>query len=554
MKQVANHKFESCPRCQRTLVPAKSINGAPSEFWLRCSDAVCRTFVITYIPQPHQAEFHADNHRITANFGGYGSGKTTTSRMELEKHILITEGGTSLVGANVSSQYEQTLQREFNSDFPAELVEYYNTQKSYADFENGHRLIYRPYDDPNKLRSYNLTSWLILEASEVKQESYTQLKTRLRNTAACTFKRDEKGDIVYTKGLHGQMVPVIEEDWRRGIIESNPSAGWIKTEVLNCSDVIRKHGDIHDVYTLDKDEQDPMLSTHVTATTANAYLPPDFIEMQTKNRPRWWVERYIYGSFLYADGLVYPSAAKYITDSFEPPKAWRRIVAFDYGLADSSCFLFGAVDMMNNLLYFYKEVYVNNRNVEELAKLFKEASADIAVGNWICSPIIDPKSGPRRDYDKKTLADNFLDYGISFIPGQVNREARVFRLNTYLESGRVRIMSSCPNLIRQLKELKFKQNPISTTSPWRNDPEDKDDHAVVCAEWIVMELPKDPKNLIYGVYGKDGNMIDLLYSAQEQRNRMDDRYAYHVFDEEPTEDYNNNSLYFEREGFYDSFT
>ena len=70
MKQVANHKFESCPRCQRTLVPAKSINGAPSEFWLRCSDAICRTFVITYIPQPHQAEFHADNHRITANFGG----------------------------------------------------------------------------------------------------------------------------------------------------------------------------------------------------------------------------------------------------------------------------------------------------------------------------------------------------------------------------------------------------------------------------------------------------------------------------------------------------
>ena len=145
--------------------------------------------------------------------------------MELEKHILITDGGTSLVGANVTSQYEQTLQREFNADFPAELVDYYNNQKSYADFENGHRLIYRPYDDPNKLRSYNLTSWLILEASEVKQESYTQLKTRLRNTAACTFKRDEKGDIVYSKGLHGQMVPVIEQDWRRGIIESNPSAG-----------------------------------------------------------------------------------------------------------------------------------------------------------------------------------------------------------------------------------------------------------------------------------------------------------------------------------------
>ncbi len=553
MKKVANHKFTNCPRCARKLAPAMAINNAPSEFWLRCTDQTCRTFVNTYIPQPHQAAFHADDHRITANFGGYGSGKTTTTRMEMEKHILITDGGTSLVGANVTSQYEQTLQREFNADFPKELVAHYNTQKSFVDFDNGHRLIYRPYDDPNKLRSYNLTSWVILEASEVKEESFTQLKTRLRNTNACTFQKDADDEIIFAEDPNGSLVPVIDKDWRRGIIESNPSAGWIKTSVLNCSDEIYKHGDIHDVYTLDKEEQDRMISTHVTATTANAYLPPDFIEMQTKNRPRWWAERYIYGSFLYADGLVYPSATKYICDPFEIPKAWRRIVAFDYGLADSSCFLFGAVDMMNNLLYFYKEVYVNNRNVAELANLFKEAAADIPVGNWICSPIIDPKSGPRRDYDKKTLADNFLDYGISFIPGQVNREARVFRLNTYLESGRVRIMATCPNLIRQLKGLKFKQDPISTTNPWRNDPEDKDDHAVVCAEWIVMELPKNPKDMLWGVYGKDGNMIDLFYNQKQQRDQMDDRYGYHVFDDtdigQPTSSNFDDLLYFERDGY-----
>lgn len=298
---------------------------------------------------------------------------------------------------------------------------------------------------------------------------------------------------------------------------------WIKTDVLNCSDEIYKHGDIHDIYTLLPEEQDRMLSTHVTATTANAYLPPDFIEMQAKNKALWWIERYIYGSFLYADGMVYPSATKYFCKSFEIPRTWRRICAFDYGLADSSCFLFAAVDMMNNILYFYKEVYINNRSVEELAKLFLEASSDIPVGGWICSPIIDPKSGPRRDYDKRTLADNFLDYGISFISGQVNREARVFRLNTYLESGKIRIMAdSCPNFTRQIRELKFKQNTASTTSPWRNEPEDKDDHAVVCAEWIVMELPKDPNKLLFGVYGKDGNLLQLADPYEERLKREAD--------------------------------
>ena len=304
---------------------------------------------------------------------------------------------------------------------------------------------------------------------------------------------------------------------------------WIKTDVLNCSDVILKHGDIHDVYTVFPDEQDPMISTHVTATIANAYLPPDFIALQTKNKTKWWIERYIYGSFLYADGLVYPSASKYVCSSFQIPRSWRRICAFDYGLADASCFLFGAVDMMNNLLYFYKEVYCNNRSVEELAQLFKEASEDIPLGGWICSPIIDPKSGPRRDYDKRTLADNFLDFGISFIPGQINREARVFRLNTYLESGKIRIMDTCPNLIRQIRELKFKQNGKSTTSPWRNEPEDKDDHAVVCAEWIVMELPKDPNRMLFGVYSKDGNMFKET-DPMEDYNERERSYGDYVFD------------------------
>ena len=455
------------------------------------------------MPQAHQISFHKDAHRITANFGGYGSGKTLTSREELEKHILITPAGTGLIGANVASQYEQTIKREFEADFPEAFYLAYSQQKVYADFRNGYRLMYRPYDDPNKLRSYNLDFWVILEASEVKEESFTQLKTRLRNTAGTTQKVDTNGEPMFNI-VDGQAIPVIEHDWRRGIVESNPSAGWIKTDVLNCSDVIEKHGDIHEYYVVLESDKDANIATHITSTSANAYLPEGFIDMQIKNKPKWWVERYIYGSFMYSDGLVYPGFLRCVCKSFPVPRFWKRIVAFDYGLADASCFLFGAVDERNNLLYFYKEVYGNNRSVEELANLFKDAAKDVPVGGWICTPIIDPKSGPKRDYDKKTLADSFLDYGIAFKPGAINREARVFRANTYLESGRVKVMDCCKNLISQTKELKFKQDKISTTSPWRNEPEDHNDHAVVCMEWICMELPKDPKDLLCGVYGKDG--------------------------------------------------
>lgn len=524
-RHVANHSFTYCPRCHAHLRPVTAINNGDSEFWLECSNPDCNTYVNTYIPQPYQGDFHEDVHRIKGNFGGFGSGKTTTSRMELEKTLIITPSGTTLIGANVASQYEQTLKREFEADFPLEFVKSYSQQKQYMDFKNGHRIIYRPYDDPDKLRSYNLTAWIILEASEVKDEAFTQLKTRLRNTAATVPETDEHGNVVYIN-KDGIDVPKIKWDWREGIVESNPAAGWIKNDVLNVAHEIKVYGESHDDYYQDEKEIDPAISVHITTTSANAYLPPDFIPMQIKNKPRWWVDRFIYGSFRYADGLVYPSASKYIVEYFPIPRGWKRIVAFDYGLADSACFLFGAIDEEHSLLYFYKEVYTNDRSVEELAKLYYDAAADIPVGGFICAPLIDPKSGPRRDYAKKTLSDNFLDFGISFMPGAVDRDARIYRLNTYFESGHVKIMKTCPNLIAQLRDLKFKAAPTSTTKPWRDEPEDKNDHAVVCAEWIVMELPKDPGKLMYGAYYNTGVRIDEpAYNPEAELKQREDDWA-----------------------------
>ena len=55
--------------------------------------------------------------------------------MELEKTILITPAGATLVGANVSSQYEQTIKREFEADFPKAFYAAYSTQKSWKEMK-----------------------------------------------------------------------------------------------------------------------------------------------------------------------------------------------------------------------------------------------------------------------------------------------------------------------------------------------------------------------------------------------------------------------------------
>lgn len=497
---------------------------------MECSNPKCNTYLNTYIPQAHQFEFHKDAHRFTGNFGGYGSGKTLTSREEVLKHILITPNGNTLIGANVQSQYEQTLKRELEADIPRAFVRRVNTQKAYMDLINGHRVIYRPFDDPNKLRSYNLTQFVIVEASEVKHDSYTQLKTRLRNLAGAVQKVDENGDPVFKTAKNGVKIPVLEHDWRRGIIESNPDAGWIRDDVLLVSDKIYRHGDIFDVYDQLEAEKDKYVSTHVTSTSANEYLPEDFIEMNTKNKPAWWVQRYIYGSFLYAEGVVYPSAPAAVVEPFDIPKDWKRFIAFDYGLSDDAVFVFAAVDEKNAVVYIYKEVRVNDRNIEELAKIYHLETADIPSGGLVTSPIIDPKSGPKRDYEKKSLADHFLDFGIAFKPGYINVDARIFRLNTYLESGKLKIFSSCVGLNRELREYKFKADE-SQSSGFTGKPEDKNNHGINALEWITMELPADPKDLVYGIYDKMGR--DLTKERTESDPRFwaltdtDEEYSQH---------------------------
>ena len=535
--------LERCPRCGSRWEPTIAMNTGPSEFWRECANPVCNTYLNTYVPQAHQHDFHEDNHTFTGNFGGFGSGKTLTSREEIYKHAFITDNGNTLIGANVASQYEQTIKREIEADLPAAFVKRINTQKAYYDLINGHRVMYRPYDDPDKLRSYNLTSFLIVEASEVKQQSFTQLKTRLRNLAATVPKRDENGEIVYRTAANGVKIPVIEENWQRGIIESNPSAGWIRNDVLLVSSDIYKHGEIVDEYDVDPEKADPAISTHVTSTSANEFLPDNFIENNVKNKPMWWVNRYIYGSFLYAEGKVYPRSAACVVDDFEIPSHWKRILAFDYGLADDAVFILGAIDEEKGILYIYDECRDNDNNVETLANLFHEFTKDIPVGGWVCPPIIDPKSGPKRDYEKRSLTDHFLDYGISFIPGFINVDARIFRTNTYIESGRLKIMRKCRRLIEEFDNYKFKADE-SLMSGFTGKPEDKDNHGINCVEWICMELPADPRKLLYGVYNKYGKDISKELIEDEAKMEYwalaDEEPEYQLMDESPFDivDYN----------------
>lgn len=506
--------FKHCPRCKAPLEKATAVSGSPSEYWYVCTSPKCNTYVNSYVPMAHQYHFHATSARLIGNFGAFGTGKTTASRQDLYKHLLITPNANALVGANIVPQYEQTLKRELDNDLPEAFVKSRSQQKAYYDLINNARILFRPFDNPNKLRSFNLTYFVMVEASEINQDAFHQLKTRLRNTSATL-------PLLTPEGLPYKPSK-LKADWRKGIVESNPDSGWIRTDILAVATQIHKHGSIMDTYIQDPTRLDPNIHVHVATTSANPYLPPNYIEEISYNKPMWWVARYVLGSFNYSEGLVYPSAAAHVIQSFDPPPHWPRLLACDYGLNDKFIYLLAAVDEQTATVHVYDEYVTNNRDIEYLARQFKLFTEHIPQGGWYAPPLLDPKSGSRRDYNKKDLFTHFLDHGIYFKPGHINVEARIYRLNTYLESGKLRIHDKCNNLREEIQKYKFPDRTLDDKSRRSYDkPIDKDNHSINALEWITMELPANPSRLTLRSFGPHG--IDL--DAHKQRKEDQKHYA-----------------------------
>lgn len=505
-----------CPRCGAPMVKAIAWNNAESEFWYKCSRAPkCNSYYNSFKPLPHQKAVLESPAKFILNAGGFGSAKTYVCRQLIYKQAFMSPRGLILVGANVSSQYEQTIKKELEADIPKEFVKNYSTQKQTMELHNGCRIIYRPFDDPDKIRSMNLSAWFIIEGSEVNPDTFTQLKSRLRNMASAKLVgRDKTGKPIY--------------DYYRGIgyVESNPDAGWIKSEMLEKSHKVRTFGTVCDVPQIDKTNADPAIETFISGTDCNPYLPKNYIRDLCAGKPQWWIERYIYGSFAFANGLVFPGYDKYIIPSFDPPPEWQRLVAHDPGLSDPNAFVCAAIDKENGVVHIYRDKQYEGMGVDKLVDRWnKEIVYDISPYSWYTQPLMDGKMFGRRDRTSmQTLDGMWAQYGVFFKAAHIPIKDRIWRATTYLQAGKIRIHDCCENLLRELKTYKWRPQKLGVI--WKEEPVDKDNHSVDCFEWILMELPENPAGLVLQAFSGDGTMIGgHKYTDQEL-------YAMHVFSDD----------------------
>ena len=512
---------------------AQAIQGGPSTFWMRCSTPNCHTYYNTAVPMPHQNFALSDPSKRLGLFGGYGSGKTFTGYQGDQKHILLTPNGETLIGADTLVQLENTVKKDLERDFPNDFVHRYNRQKNLIQFVNGHILYYRHLADEGDIRSYNLTRAHMLEASEVKHDSYTQLQTRLRNENAIRHHMDDGVPIMEYNHKTRTLEKKERLNWIQLVVESNPDSGWIKEDFLLKSGKIYIHHDTKQKYHVNPELVSPITSSHIIPSKANFHLPQDFIPNLEKGKPQWWVNRYLYGSFDYSEGMVYPHIANAIVEDFEIPKHWPRIVGMDYGLNDNTHFMFGALDQNGDTnrgrpaVYFFAEIVRNDMSISQIAEVYKSGIRRLVPPNSLYkTPVMDGRSYAQRTRtgEKKTLGTLFREEGCIFKPAQMDLEARIMKLNDLIDSGQVYFFEEGTKYaIEEFKKYRYPDKKLESTTK-ANKPIDKDNHGINATEFICMELPYKLIPPEGKVYRKEGTDYQVTQKQKKAWDPLEDNY------------------------------
>lgn len=449
----------------------------------------CGAIQLTYEPQDYQEALHQVPYvqirdpetglyltriQIIGVFGGYGSGKSKASLQEFFMRALENPGGTGAITAPTLPQLKKTTLKTFFSEIcPPPLLDRdygngsgYNKADGIIKLVNGFEIYVVPSDDEDKIRSLNIGLVHMEEASGIKRSIFDQFLARMRN-------QNTRNKAIF--------------------VSSNPDLGWIK-EVLVENE--KRKDPRHPEHA----QYNPAIVTFNWPTRLNKHLPPDFIEVNTRGKPDWWVKRYIEGSFEHSEGMVYPNVSRCFRTSseFGPIKRdWERFVTMDFGIANPTAVLFHAIDRETGTIITYDEHYFAGQTVPWHAERIKQKLREIPDGLllfMVADPSIKAERDPRTGKNVQTL---YQEYGIYWSLGNNKIEAGILKVNSYIERRKWIILTDkCPNLAREIVNYKWPEVTMDDADENRPEkPVKARDHACDSVRYGFMLLPDDPERL-----------------------------------------------------------
>ena len=439
---------------------------------------------------PKQDLFVYDDHRFSGYGGGFGNGKTLAGSIKAYNHCL-QQDAFFLIGRRHATDVTDSTQRDFLNWFghlgkfspKTNSFKFYNEDGKFRS-----EVIFRHLDDLQSLTNMNLSGFWIDQAEEVTEVAFNFLIGRLRRKV----------------------------DRREGFITFNMEGhNWIWRRFLKKKD---ERGDAL------PNAQDYFLTTASTLEN-KANLPDDYVDSLLA-MPADYVKRFVYGDWDNFAGQIFDEYMPrvHFIRPFAIPDYWEKVRSIDHGQSNATGCLWGAVDFSGNI-FIYKEYKKYNDIVSNHVKKINELSvvqtpAGISPEKYNYTTI-DPSAYNKtkeKDGYAFSVADEYVDAGITTVPGQNDVIASINRIKEFLkideehfhpylkgEDGMViqgapklYIFQNCIELDEELRQYKWKQAlGKGTLDPYKDDvaerPVKKNDHLVDALRYLIMARPQSAR-------------------------------------------------------------
>jgi PBSX family phage terminase large subunit len=419
--------------------------------------------------------------------GGIGSGKTMIGCITVLTWCLL-HPGDYLIARQFYPELRATSYRTFLEICPPELILEHRVADMMVVIKsaNGKKstIFFRPLEDADKLRSLNLSGFMIDEASQVGEEAFLLLQGRLRGPGL------RKGILTTNSGGRNYL-------WRY----------FVKKDF--------------------KSEEAKKLYFNIKApSTENKHLPAEYVESMLLTWSEQRIRREIEGDEDSFEGQVYSEFSRitHVIQPFAIPKDWTRFVGADAGYRNPAAWVWCAQDYDGNV-YVYREFYKREWLIEEIVKGNRKTGEPgvvaLSAGETIEQIRIDPSTKATRALTGGSDFDAYLELmPRSWALMGANNEvsAGIDKVKTYLKvdprTGKPRlfIFNTCENLIDEMSNYRYQETPANQLAKAneKEQPVKKDDHAEDALRYAIMsrpELPLNKESLTKGKYPTANSLI-----------------------------------------------
>lgn len=341
--------------------------------------------------------------------------------------------------------FEQSTQAKFEEFLPKDWCkDGFKAQRKCYDLVWGDKIFVRSMDEPESMEGATLSGSWMDEFGDMPEEAWIYMQARLARYRG------------------------------RCIMTTTPYLGkfWVKKAVYHRAGrlVSNDNGDCHDKK-IESPDSDPNILAVKWKTKDNPALDPQDIERQRAFLTPEMFELRYEAEFTSPQGLVYKSFTDDdIIKPFAIPDEWRKFGGVDFGFGSTTAAVCVAekplepTDKPGTLptFYVYRELYRKGVFLEQLAMFLNQERMGRVLG--------DPRGAQEmaelsRVYGVQHLgkADN------SVIPG-------CEKINSLFQQKRLKVFSSCPETILELREYHHKSENSNKDSDGL--PAKVHDHAV----------------------------------------------------------------------------